>query len=291
MIFEFIEAEKASFPVAAMCSTLGVSRSGFYDWRSRPPSRRQKRREELAVKVAAAYKRSDGRYGSPRIHAQLCKGGEVVSEKTVASIMQENDIVARHKRKYKATTDSRHTARIAPNVLNRNFVADRPNQVWVTDVKAIWTLTRWCYLAAICDLFSRRVVGWAMSESNDTALAIAALEEAIERRQPAPGLLHHSDRGSPYGSDDYIAVLDAHGILRSMSRTGDCWDNAVAESLNATFEYECLRERTFVNFEDARAVVGDYIENFYNPERLHSTLDFMSPIEFELRSALLQEAA
>ena len=290
-MFEFIEEEKANFPVTVLCEAFGVSRSGFYGWKSRPPSSRRQRREELAVKVVAVHERSRCKYGSPRVHAQLRKAGEVVSEKTVASIMQENGLVARHKRKYKVTTDSRHTERIAPNVLARNFVAERPNQVWVTDVKAIWTLAGWCYLAAIADLFSRRVVGWAMSKSNDTALALSALEQAIERRRPPPGLLHHSDRGSPYGSDDYIAVLDAHGITRSMSRTGDCWDNAVAESLNATFEHECLRDRTFVNLEDARAAVGDYIENFYNPERLHSTLAFMSPIEFEIRSALLQEAA
>ena len=291
MTFEFINAEKAEFPVSVMCEAFGVSRSGFYDWKSRPVSRREKRRQELGTKIAAVHERSRGRYGSPRICAQLRKAGEVVSEKTVANIMRQNGIVARHKRRYKATTDSRGTERIAPNLLNRNFVAEHPNQVWVTDVKGIWTLGGWCYLAAILDLFSRRIVGWAMSRSNDTQLALEALQQALEQRRPPAGLLHHSDRGSPYGSDDYIAVLDAHGIVRSMSRTGDCWDNAVAESLNATFEFECLRGRTFVDFEDARAIVGDYIENFYNAERLHSVLGFYSPIEFEVRSALLQEAA
>ena len=208
-----------------------------------------------------------------------------LSRKTVAKLMRAQGLAARPKRKFWATTDSRHTTRIAPNLLARDFTAARPNQVWVTDVTAVWTTVGWCYLAAILDLFARRVVGWALSDCNDTTLAITALEGALVARRPPRGLLHHSDRGSPYGSDEYIAVLDAHGINRSMSRTGDCWDNAVAESFFASFDHECRRRYRFHDLADAQGVVGDYIDNFYNPERLHSTLDYLSPIEFELRAA------
>ena len=289
--YEFIEEEKASFSVSSMCRALEVSASGYYDWRSREPSERQRRRDDLAIKVRAVHHRSKDTYGSPRVRAQLVRMGETVSEKTVAGIMQQEGLRARRRKRYKATTDSRATRRIAPNLLERNFVANAPNQVWVTDVTAIWTLTGWVYLAAILDLFARRVVGWAMSENNDTVLALAAIERAVESRQPPPGIMHHSDRGSPYGSDDYINALDAIGAVRSMSRKGDCWDNAVAESFFATLEHECIQGRTPATFLDAHHLVGGYIDEFYNPERLHSTIGLVSPVEFELRSALLQEAA
>jgi len=222
---------------------------------------------------------------------KLKKSGEKVSEKTVASIMRENDLAARRKRRFKTTTDSKHTKRIADNLLQRDFTADAPNRIWVTDVTAVWTRTGWTYLAAIIDLFSRRIVGWSMSDSNDTALALAALDRALLLRNPPPGLVHHSDRGSPYGSDDYIARLDAVGIIRSMSRKGDCWDHAVAESLFSTLEFECRGLHTFANLDDAQYVIGDYIDGFYNSERLHSTIGNNSPIEFEITSTLRNEAA
>jgi transposase InsO family protein len=289
--FEFMEAEKETFEVVAMCRALGVSKSGFYDWCSREPSARDKRRAELSVKVKAVYDRSRGTYGSPRVREQLTNMGETVSEKTVAKVMHEDGLRARRKKKFKATTDSRSNNRIAPNVLNRDFVADQPNQVWVTDVTALWTLAGWVFLAAIIDLFSRRVVGWAMSESNDTELALAALNRATSDRKPPRGLVHHSDRGSPYGSDDYVAALEALEATRSMSRKGDCWDNAVAESFFASLEHECIRGRTFSSYADALATVAEYVDNFYNPERLHSTIGYVSPVEFELRFALHREAA
>jgi transposase InsO family protein len=289
--YEFIEVEKASFSVNSMCRALEVSSSGYYDWRSREPSERQRRRDDLAIKVRAVHHRSKGTYGSPRVRAQLVRMGETVSEKTVADIMQQEGLRARRRKRYKATTDSRATRRIAPNLLERNFVANAPNQIWVTDVTAIWTLTGWVYLAAILDLFARRVVGWAMSENNDTDLALAALERAAKSRHPPAGMMHHSDRGSPYGSDDYIAALKGLGAVRSMSRKGDCWDNAVAESFFATLEHECIQGRVPASFFDAHRLVASYIDEFYNPERLHSTIGLVSPVEFELRSALLQEAA
>jgi putative transposase len=288
--FEFMEAEKAGFPVAAMCRAFGVSPSGFYGWCKRPPSARDLRRHERSSNIAAVFTQSRGTFGSPRVRQQLGRRGDKVSKNTVADIMREQGLQARRKKRFKATTDSRNTKRIAANLLARNFVAERPDQVWVTDVKAIWTLTGWLYLAPMVDLYARRVVGWALSESNDTDLAKDALEQALRRRKPSAGITHHSDRGSPYGSDAYIEVLDKAGVVRSMSRKGDCWD-AVAESFFATLQHECLRDRTFAGFVDTSEVLADYIDDFYNTERLHSANGYLSPVEFELRTALLQEAA
>lgn len=294
MRFEFIHAQKAFWPVTVLCAVLCVSRAGYYEWLKRrrkggSASEQQKRQRDARIK--AVHEASRGTYGSPRVHAQLRKKGEVISEKTVAKVMREKDLRARTKRKFKATTDSRHTKRIAPNLLERDFTAARPNEVWVTDVTAIWTLAGWCYLAAILDLFSRRIVGWSISDSNDTQLALTALDHAIKARSPRAGMVHHSDRGSPYGSDDYIEELDKHGVIRSMSRKGDCWDNAVAESFFASLEHECRGRHSFRDSDDARKIIADYIDRFYNPERLHSTLGYLSPIEFELLAALQQEAA
>ena len=291
MRFEFIQAEKGNYPVVTMCRVLLVSSSGFYAWQHRKPSERQRRKESLTIKIKATYGASRDTYGSPRVAEKLRKDGERLSDNTVAKIMQENGLVARKKRRFKATTDSKHTKRIADNLLQRDFTADAPNQVWVTDVTAVWTLIGWVYLAAIVDLFSRRVVGWAMSASNDTALALSALDRALTLRNPSPGLIHHSDRGSPYGSDDYIARLDAAGIVRSMSRKGDCWDNAVAESFFSTLEYECRDLHDFADLSDAQNVFGDYIDGFFNVERMHSTIGYCSPIEFEITSVLRGEAA
>lgn len=293
MRFAFIRAEdtQKTFPVEPMCRVLEVSTSGYYAWLLREPSERSKRNAELTEKVQAAHDASRRTYGSPRVTKKLKKAGEKVSEKTVAKIMQANELVARRKRRFKATTDSKHTQRIADNLLQRDFSTDAPNKVWVTDVTAVWTLVGWVYLAAIVDLFSRRVVGWAMSDRNDTTLALAALDRALLLRKPLPGLIHHSDRGSPYGSDDYIARLDAAGIIRSMSRKGDCWDNAVAESLFSTLEFECRGLHVFANLADAQRVIGEYFDGFYNTDRLHSTIDYSSPIEYELTSALSDRAA
>lgn len=289
--FEFIAAEKAHFPIAPLCRALGVSSSGFYGWQSRPPTARERRRHELATKVAAVFKESRGTFGSPRVQRVLQTRGDKVSKNTVADIMQRRGLQARPKKRFKATTDSRNTKRIAPNLLARNFTAECPNQVWVTDVKAIWTLAGWLFLAPILDLFGRRCVSWALSDSNDTDLAKGALCEALRSRKPLPGFIHHSDRGSPYGSDAYVAVLDEAGAVRSMSRKGDCWDNAVAESFFSTLEHECLRNRTFAGFDDTYAVLADYIDNFYNTHRLHSANGYVSPVELELRSVTLQMAA
>jgi putative transposase len=289
--FAFIRTEKAFHPVAALCHVLGVSRSGYYAWESRGPSATAKRRSQLGMKVRAVHTKSRGAYGSPRVHRELRNQGEVVSEKTVAKAMRTERIAGKRRRKFKVTTDSRKTKRIAPNLLARDFSAGAPNEVWVTDVTVVAPRHGWAFLAAILDLFSRRVVGWAVSESNDTDLALAALTMALDARDPPPGLLHHSDRGSPYGSDAYLAILDARGLVPSMSRKGDCWDNAVAESFFATLRTEQLDG---MSFDDSAAViraVADYIDRFYNPVRLHSTLGYVSPINHELLAAAHREAA
>ena len=292
--FEFIGTEKASqssWSVSAMCAALGVSCSGYHAHAKRSPSERARRREKLTAEVITIYEESGARYGSARITKALRRKGERVTKKTVATVMALNSLRARPKKKYKATTDSRNTTRIAPNILERDFTTSRPNQVWVTDVTAYWTLGGWVYLAAIIDLFSRRIVGWAISEHNDTQLALLALRRAHFARKPPRGVVHHSDRGSPYASDDYIAALALMGMERSMSRKGDCWDNACAESFFSTLEFECVRGATFGSLLRAERVLGDYIEGFYNPVRLHSTNDYVSPIEAEVSFFIASKSA
>lgn len=292
--FEFIASEKASadfVSVSAMCRVLGVSRSGFYAWSSRKPSVQSKRRALLASQVRRVHADSAQRYGSEKVARILRRRGEVVATKTVANLMRQNGLAARPKRRFRATTDSRNSRRIAPNLLERDFKTSAPNQVWVTDVTAYWTFTGWLYLAAVVDLFSRRVVSWAASERNDTTLALTALRKAVLARQPARGLIHHSDRGSPYASDDYIAEVEKWGIVRSMSKKGDCWDNAVAESFFSTLEFECVRGVVFETRESLAKELGGYIDNFYNPQRLHATLNYVSPIEAEVAFNLASQAA
>jgi putative transposase len=282
--FAFILAEKAIYPILVLCEVLGVSRSGFHAWQHRPCSPRLRSDVHLAAQVAAAHKRSRGTYGSPRVHAELKARGMRVGRKRIARLMRENGIQARCKRRFRKTTDSKHTNPIAPNIVAREFVVPAPNQVWVTDVTAIWTLEGWLFLAAILDLYSRRVVGWSVSVSNDTALALTALRLALTARRPPAGLVHHSDRGSPYASEDYRTELSRHGLVASMSRKGDCWDNAVAESFFGTLKSELVDHEQYSTYETALRSIGEYIENFYNIERRHSFLDYVNPIEFELRS-------
>jgi transposase InsO family protein len=274
-----------------MCRVLGVAKSGFYAWAKRPKPARARRDAQLAAEVAAVHKRSRNAYGSPRVHAELKARGVRVGKKRVERLMRENGLQARRKRRFRRTTDSRHPHPIAPNLLARRFDVEAPNRAWVTDVTAIWTLEGWLYLAVMLDLFSRRVVGWATSASNDTALAQAALRRALLRRRPPPGLLHHSDRGSPYASADYRAELAQNCMLASMSRKGDCWDNAVAESFFSTLRAELVDHERYVTRAAADASLGDYIDNFYNVERRHSSLGYINPIEFELRSNFKRRVA
>ena len=291
MKYAFILAEKANYPVTMLCSVLGVSRSGLHAWRRRAPSRRARSNARLAAEVAAVHKRSRNAYGSPRVHRELKARGLRVGKKRVERLMRENGIQGRSKRRFKRTTDSRHDNPIAPNLLARRFDVGEPNRAWVTDVTAIATDEGWLYLAPMLDLCSRRVLAWAAGEHNDTTLALEVLREAVRRRRPPRGFLHHSDRGSPYASDAYRAELRAYGACQSMSRKGNCWDNAVAESFFATLRAELVDHVRFATRAEALRAIGDYIDNFYNVERRHSHLDYLSPVEFELRSQVQQRVA
>lgn len=289
--FEFIEAEKAKFPIAILCETLGIARSGFYAWRSRGPSKAASSDARLAIEIRLAHKKSRAIYGSPRVHKELAADGHRVGRKRVARIMREHGIVGRQKRRFRRTTDSKHPYPVAENLLNRDFQSTAPDKIWVTDVTFIDTREGWLYLAVILDLFSRRVVGWATSAMNDRFLALAALGKAVTARRPAPGLIHHSDRGSTYASDDYVVELRRHAITQSMSRRGDCYDNAVAESFFATIRAELVDHMRFETRADATNALKTYIDGFYNPTRRHSTIGYVSPIEFELKSASRTAAA
>jgi len=279
--FAFIAAEKAWAPVSVLCRVLEVTRSGFYAWLARGPSDHAIDDQKLALEIVAVHKASGETYGSPRVHAELLANGLEVSRKRVARRMRELGLRSRRKRRFKATTDSGHKLPVADNVLDRKFDVDAPDVAWVTDITYVWTDEGWLYLAAILDLFSRRVVGHAMSERIDRALVLEALRDAVGRRVPEAGLLHHSDRGSQYASGDYQDALRDLGVVCSMSRKGNCWDNAVAESFFATLKTECIYSRRFATRAQAREAIFHFIEIFYNRHRRHSTLGYVSPMEFE----------
>jgi transposase InsO family protein len=280
--FARIDAEKAQWPVEVQCEVFGVSRSGYYAWRARPEAPRAKTDAELVIEIKAAHKVGRGAYGSPRVHRELRANGRRVGKKRIERLMRQEGIVARKKRRFRRTTDSNHPHPIAPNILDRKFDVALPNSAWVTDVTYVWTHQGWLYLAAILDLFSRRVVGWATSANNDRVLALEALGRATTARKPAPGLLHHSDRGSVYASGDYGDALKAMGAVKSMSNRGDCWDNAVAESFFATIKGEMIDHEEYDTRAQATAAIDEYIECFYNARRRHSAIGYVSPIEFEM---------
>jgi putative transposase len=275
--FTFIAAEKACWPITVMCRVLGVSTSGFYAWCRREPSDHEKKDNRLKVLIGESYERSHKTYGSPRIHVELAD--EKVGRNRVIRIMRDGGLVARVRRRYRSTTMSDHDQPIAANVLNQDFTATAPNERWVGDTTELLTPTGKFYLAAIVDLYARFVVGWAVSAVNDRHLTIAALDQALRRRCPAEGLLHHSDRGSTYASEDYQEVLREHGITCSMSRKGNCYDNAVMESWFSTFKFE-LGE-TFDSIRHGKEQAFDYIEGFYNQRRRHSSIGYVAPVEYE----------
>ena len=281
MRFAFIEAKKAQFPVSALCRVLDVERSGFYAWRSREESDHAIDDRRLAVEVRAVFQESKRRYGSPRVHRELRTLGVKIGRHRVARLMREQKLQARRRRKFVRTTDSKHTMPTPKNLVKRQFDVKEPDLVWAGDVTYLPTGEGWLFLAVLLDLYSRRVVGWALSEHNDEALTLSALQMALDQRRPAHGLIHHSDRGSTYASGEYQDVLARHGIVPSMSRKGDCWDNAVVESFFSTLDFECAQGQPFSTRNAARREVTDYILSFYNPTRLHSHLGYMSPTEFE----------
>jgi putative transposase len=275
--------EKANFPIAALCRTLRVSRSGFYAWAKRPESNHARDDRKLSVHVRAAHETGRGYYGSPRVHRELRDQNIRIARKRVVRLMQEQNLVARKKKRFKCTTVPDKSQPVAPNLLARDFSAPAPNQRWVGDATELLIGgSAKLYLAAILDLHSRFLVGWAVSVSNDRHLAIRALENAIKRRCPETGLLHHSDRGGPYTSEDYQKILSTKGITCSMSRKGNCIDNAAMESWFSTLKTE-LGER-FESFAEAKEELFDYIEVFYNQKRRHSSLDYVSPAEYERKA-------
>jgi putative transposase len=283
--FEFIEAQKAHFPIEFMCEQLEVSRSGYYAWRERPESSRQQEDQALAQEVEQVYRDSRGTYGSPRVQAEMKARGRKVSRKRVARIMKQQKLEARKRRRAVRTTDSNHQNPVAPNVLERDFSPGQPNRTWATDITYVWTGEGWLYLAVVLDLFSRRVVGWSMSEHIDTKLVLGALEMALEGRQPPLGLIHHSDRGSQYASAEYQQALASRGIQCSMSRKGNCWDNAVVESFFSSLKMELVYPTDFATRHQARSALFEYIEVFYNRERRHSALGYRSPADYEAERA------
>lgn len=268
--------------VRLMCRVLEVSPSGYYAWCAAPISRRAQADATLRDQIDAVFHASGKTYGSPRVHAELQATGTRVGRKPVARVMRGAALVARPRgKRAPRTTDSAHDLPIAPNRLDRQFAVTEPNRVWVSDITYIPTTQGWLYLAVILDLASRGVVGWAMGDRIDTALTLSAFRMALGARRPPAGLLHHSDRGTQYAAKDYQAALAAHDIIPSMSRRGNCWDNAVAESFFSTLEFELGQQHVWATRADARRAIFQYIHTWYNPRRRHSTLNYLSPAEYE----------
>lgn len=280
-MYELIHADRGNIPVARACRVLQVARSGYYQWLHAEPSGRSIDDAVLVAEIKEVFQEHKGRYGAPRIRRALRRRGARPSKKRVARLMRDHGLRAHTPRRFRKTTDSRHTKRIAPNLLKRDFNVPAPNQVLAGDITYISTTDGWLYLAVLLDLYSRRVVGWAMSDCIDTELALSALHMAASARTLAPGWIHHTDRDCRFGSDDYLAALKQLGARPSMSRKGDCWDNAVSESFFATLEKEVLALQPLQSRRNTREQVANYIESYYNLVRLHSHLDYVSPIEFE----------
>jgi len=281
MRYPFIAAEKARYPVTALCRVLRVSTSGFYAWLRRHPSARANAAAKLHAAIKSAFDESRGTYGSPRLHAELIAQGFEVSKTRVEREMRTLGLFARRPKKFRATTDSAHDRPVAENTLDRKFDASQPNRVWATDLTYVWTREGWLYLAIIIDLFSRRVVGWATAHHMRTSLVLDALRMALGRRLPDAGLLHHSDRGSQYASASYRNALADLAIVCSMSRKGNCWDNAVSESFFSTIKHELLYRHDWASRAATSLAIAEYIECFYNTRRRHSYLGFKSPAEHE----------
>jgi putative transposase len=264
-----------------LCQVLEVSPSGYFAWRSRPASPRQREDLVLLAHIRSAFARSNATYGSPRLTRELQDEGLEVGRRRTARLMRENGLRARQKRRFKRTTDSHHAFPVAPNLLEQDFWAERPNQKWAADISYVWTSEGWLYLAVVLDLFARRVVGWAVRDRLHQELALEALRKALAIRRPSAGLIHHADRGSQYCSTAYQAELKKHGIRISMSGKGNCFDNAVVETFFKSLKSELVWRTVFHTRAEAKQAIGCYIDGFYNPVRRHSTLDYVSPVQFE----------
>jgi len=280
--FAFIQEHRARWPVEVTCRVLQVSRSGYYAWRRRRPSFSSRRRERLLARIRQVHQHNRELYGSPRVHRALLIDGEVISRNTVAKLMRQAKIRAKSRKRYvPRTTDSTHRKPVADNKLSRDFAADAPDRKWLADITYVATGEGWLYLAGVLDCFSRKIVGWSMANHMETDLVGDALKMALLQRDPRGDLLHHSDRGVQYASDDYQRLLRAHGIEASMSGRGDCYDNAMMESFWATLKCELVHQHKFATREQAKAAIFQYIEMFYNRKRLHSSLGYVSPDSFE----------
>jgi putative transposase len=281
MKYRAIRDNAGRFAVSLMCSALQVSTSGYYAWRDRRPSPRAQANDRLLSQIREAHQRSRCTYGSPRITHELRAQGHCVGENRIAGLMRTAHIRAKSARKWRATTQSAHRLPVADNTLDRAFSVAQPNRVWAGDISYVWTAQGWLYLAVVLDLYSRAVIGWAMGERLTAELATQALTMALWRRKPDRGLLHHSDRGIQYAAGDYQRLLAERGIDCSMSRKGNCWDNAVVESFFHTLKVELVHHRRYLTRDEARQDIFEWIEVFYNRQRRHSTLGFRSPAEFE----------
>jgi putative transposase len=284
MKYLFMDQHRSTHGVQKMCRVIGASRSGYYRWKRQPQSKRQKENEEILIEIREAHKNSRGAYGSPRITDELRSKGTKCSKNRVARLMKVHGIVGKAKKKFKATTNSKHNLPVAENLLNQNFVADKPNTIWISDITYIPTREGWLYLAVILDLYSRQVVGWAMSDRLTSGVVVKALYQAIGRWHPAARCIFHSDRGIQYASTDFRDVLKAYGFIQSMSRKGNCYDNAVAESFFHTLKTEHVYDYRYETRAEARQSIFEYVEMFYNRKRRHSALGYHSPVSFELKA-------
>lgn len=282
MKYEFMERERSGFAVERMCRLFGVTRSGYYAWlRERSTGRRFKENKALLEAIRRSYKASRGTYGSPRIAEDIRDTGFRCGENRIARLMRINGIAAKTKRRFKATTNSRHCLPVAENLLKQRFTADGPNKVWTSDITYVLTEEGWLYLAVVLDVFSRQIVGWAMGDRIDTALVLRAFNQAVMRRRPAPGLIFHSDRGSQYASAEFRKALKSCGAVQSMSNKGDCYDNAVTETFFHTLKTELVYFERYKTRAEAKRGIFEYIEAFYNRLRRHSALGYRSPLAFE----------
>jgi putative transposase len=281
MRFSLIDARKTEMAVETACLVLEVSPSGYYAWKSRPASKRQRHDMVVLAHIREQFEISRETYGSPRMHVELQQEGIEAGRHRVARLMRDNGLKARQKTRFRKTTDSAHAGPIASNMLDQDFAADQPNQKWGVDISYIWTAEGWLYLAIVLDMFSRRIVGWAVHDRMKKGLAMEALQRAIALRRPAKGLIHHSDRGSQYCADDYRKLINDNQFTASMSGKGNCFDNAIVETVFKTIKAELIWRTSFQSRLEAQSAIGEYIEGFYNPKRRHSALGYKSPIDFE----------